>query len=115
MKTIRLTFPIVLAAWGATSPALAQDVALDPTLAAGKTIFEHDPSGLGAQAYGALADEFLTRHAAFGPVLAGIAIDQIGYRMAYLMFAVLTLLPILTLLLHRALGAKGGGKPSELG
>lgn len=36
----------------------------------GKTIFEHDPNGLGAQAYGALADEFLTRHAAVGPQLA---------------------------------------------
>jgi len=32
----------------------------------GKTIFEHDPHGLGSQAYGALADEFLTRHAAAG-------------------------------------------------
>ena len=28
----------------------------------GRSIFEHDPSGLGAQAYGTLADEFLTRH-----------------------------------------------------
>ncbi len=37
----------------------------------GRTIFEHDGTGLGAQAYGALADEFLTRHAAVGPVLAG--------------------------------------------
>lgn len=27
----------------------------------GKTIFEHDPSGLGAAAYGAVADEFLAR------------------------------------------------------
>ncbi len=36
----------------------------------GKTIFEHDPNGLGAQAYGALADEFLTRHAGCGPLLA---------------------------------------------
>lgn len=36
----------------------------------GKSIFEHDPSGLGAQAYGALADEFLTRHAVCGPLLA---------------------------------------------
>jgi chromosome partitioning protein len=36
----------------------------------GKTIFEHDPNGLGAQAYGALADEFLTRHAVCGPLLA---------------------------------------------
>jgi chromosome partitioning protein len=37
----------------------------------GKTIFEHDTSGLGAQAYGNLADEFLTRHAVCGPLLAG--------------------------------------------
>lgn len=29
----------------------------------GKTIFEHDPNGLGAIAYGKLADEFLKRHA----------------------------------------------------
>ena len=36
----------------------------------GKTIFEHDPSGLGAQAYGTMADEFLTRHARVGPLLA---------------------------------------------
>lgn len=28
----------------------------------GKTVYEHDSSGLGAQAYGALADEFLQRH-----------------------------------------------------
>jgi chromosome partitioning protein len=37
----------------------------------GKSIFEHDPLGIGAQAYGSLADEFLTRHAAVGPLLAG--------------------------------------------
>jgi chromosome partitioning protein len=37
----------------------------------GKTIFEHDMSGQGAQAYGGLADEFLTRHAACGPLMAG--------------------------------------------
>ena len=36
----------------------------------GRTIFEHDPTGLGSQAYGALADEFLTRHAVCGPLLA---------------------------------------------
>jgi chromosome partitioning protein len=36
----------------------------------GKTIFEHDGSGHGALAYGALADEFLTRHSVCGPVLA---------------------------------------------
>ena len=36
----------------------------------GKSIFEHDPHGLGAQAYSSLADEFLTRHAAVGPLLA---------------------------------------------
>jgi chromosome partitioning protein len=38
----------------------------------GKTIFEHDPNGLGAQAYGALADEFLKRHAAAGPLPANL-------------------------------------------
>ena len=37
----------------------------------GKSIFEHDPNGLGAQAYGALAGEFLTRHAAAGLLGAG--------------------------------------------
>lgn len=36
----------------------------------GKSIFEHDPHGLGAQAYSSLADEFLTRRAAVGPLLA---------------------------------------------
>lgn len=36
----------------------------------GKTIFEHDPTGIGATAYGNLADEFLTRRAAVGPALA---------------------------------------------
>ncbi len=29
----------------------------------GKSIFEHDPSGVGARAYASLADEFLKRHA----------------------------------------------------
>ncbi len=36
----------------------------------GKTIFEHDPLGLGATAYGKLADEFLVRHSRVGPLLA---------------------------------------------
>ncbi|MBK1882139.1 ParA family protein [Luteolibacter pohnpeiensis] len=36
----------------------------------GRTIFEHDQGGIGAQSYGDLADEFLTRHAKVGPVLA---------------------------------------------
>jgi chromosome partitioning protein len=36
----------------------------------GKTIFEHDPSGLGATAYGKMAEEFMTRHARVGPLLA---------------------------------------------
>lgn len=36
----------------------------------GKSIFEHDPAGTGSAAYGQLADEFLTRHAAVGPLLA---------------------------------------------
>ena len=35
-----------------------------------KTIFEHDPEGIGSKSYYALADEFLVRHAAVGPVLA---------------------------------------------
>jgi len=34
----------------------------------GRTIFEHDPSGPGAAAYGALADEFLARHKAVAAV-----------------------------------------------
>ncbi len=36
----------------------------------GKTIFEHDPSGNGAHAYLAMAEEFLSRRAATGPLLA---------------------------------------------
>ncbi|MFK7851746.1 MAG: ParA family protein [Akkermansiaceae bacterium] len=36
----------------------------------GKTIFEHDPNGTGALAYGKMADEFLIRHARVGPLLA---------------------------------------------
>lgn len=36
-----------------------------------KTIFEHDPAGIGASAYLSLADEFLVRHAAVGSALAG--------------------------------------------
>ena len=36
----------------------------------GKTIFEHDPSGIGAKAYNDVADEFLTRHSVSGPPLA---------------------------------------------
>ena len=40
----------------------------------GKSIFEHDPSGPGAQAYGKLADEFLTRHSICGPQLTKSAI-----------------------------------------
>ncbi len=36
----------------------------------GKTIFEHDPTGPGSQAYSEFADEFLTRHAACAPPLA---------------------------------------------
>lgn len=33
----------------------------------GRTIFEHDPAGAGAQSYADLAAEFLKRHAAAGP------------------------------------------------
>jgi len=33
----------------------------------GKTIFEHDPSGLGSKAYNGAADEFLTRHSVCAP------------------------------------------------
>lgn len=36
----------------------------------GLTIFEHDDSGIGAKAYGDVADEFLTRHSVCGPALA---------------------------------------------
>lgn len=36
----------------------------------GKTIFEHDPSGIGAQAYASVAEEFLIRHSVSGPLLA---------------------------------------------
>lgn len=36
----------------------------------GRTVFEHDPTGLGALAYGNAADEFLVRHARLGPQLA---------------------------------------------
>lgn len=36
----------------------------------GKTIFEHDPSGLGAKAYKKVAEEFLTRQSRVGPQLA---------------------------------------------
>lgn len=36
----------------------------------GKTIFEHDPLGPGAQAYGSLGDEFLVRRTVAGPLLA---------------------------------------------
>ena len=28
----------------------------------GRTIFEHDPSGVGSQSYNSAADEFLARH-----------------------------------------------------
>ncbi len=36
----------------------------------GMTIFEHDPNGIGAKAYGNVADEFLARHSVCGPPLA---------------------------------------------
>jgi chromosome partitioning protein len=44
----------------------------------GRTIFEHDPSGTGSQAYGQLADEFLTRHSVCGPPLAGNNTQALG-------------------------------------
>jgi chromosome partitioning protein len=33
----------------------------------GRTILEHDPQGIGAKAYRALAKEFLARHSAAAP------------------------------------------------
>jgi len=39
----------------------------------GLTIFEHDPNGIGAKAYGDATDEFLTRHSVCGPPLAAQA------------------------------------------
>ena len=36
----------------------------------GKTIFEHDPHGAGSKAYNQVADEFLIRHSAVGPLIA---------------------------------------------
>ncbi len=43
----------------------------------GKSIFEHDPSGLGAKAYRALADEFIRRHSA-KPVPASAPASQLA-------------------------------------
>jgi predicted MFS family arabinose efflux permease len=42
-----------------------------------------------------------------GPVIAGIMIDRYGFGPAYIVFAGLALLPILTLALSRQLGAEG--------
>ncbi len=42
-----------------------------------------------------------------GPVLAGVMIDHSGFGAAYIVFAVLTLLPIITLALSPRLGAQG--------
>ncbi len=42
-----------------------------------------------------------------GPVIAGIIIDRHGFASAYIVFAALTLLPVLTLALSRQLGASG--------
>ena len=36
----------------------------------GRTIFEHDPNGVGSQSYQAAADEFLSRHGVTAPSLA---------------------------------------------
>ncbi|MCW5576846.1 MAG: MFS transporter, partial [Burkholderiales bacterium] len=47
-----------------------------------------------------------------GPVIAGLMIDRYGFGPAYIAFAVLTLVPILTLALSTTLGAHGArGKP----
>lgn len=42
-----------------------------------------------------------------GPVIAGLVIDRYGFSPAYILFAALTLGPILTLALMRSLGAAG--------
>jgi predicted MFS family arabinose efflux permease len=48
-----------------------------------------------------------------GPVIAGIMIDRYGFGPAYIVFAALTLAPILTLALSRQLGADGArSKPA---
>jgi len=46
------------------STAIPRSIRIGEAPSHGKTIFEHDPNGLGAQSYASLADEFLTRHAA---------------------------------------------------
>lgn len=49
-----------------------------------------------------------------GPVIAGIMIDRYGFGSAYIIFAALTLFPILTLALSRQLGAEGArSKPTS--
>lgn len=50
--------------------AIPRTVRLGESPSHGKTIFEHDPNGIGAISYRQLADEFLSRHAASGPLLA---------------------------------------------
>ncbi len=50
--------------------AIPRTIRLGEAPSHGKSIFEHDPLGVGAKAYSALADEFLTRHAVCGPPLA---------------------------------------------
>ncbi|MBY0267115.1 MAG: MFS transporter [Burkholderiales bacterium] len=50
-----------------------------------------------------------------GPVVAGLVIDRYGFGPAYIVFAALTLAPILTLTLMRALGAHGARSEAPAG
>lgn len=50
-----------------------------------------------------------------GPVVAGLVIDRYGFGPAYIVFAALTLAPILTLTLMRALGAQGARSEAPAG
>jgi MFS family permease len=50
-----------------------------------------------------------------GPIIAGFAIDHAGHRIAYLVFVVLTLWPIIALSLDRRLGAEGSSGKSGQG
>lgn len=50
-----------------------------------------------------------------GPVVAGLVIDRYGFSPAYIVFAILTLGPILTLALSRSLGAHGARSEAPAG